>query len=74
MVVATHDNATYTLRELDGTILKIPIAGKRIKTFKRKDGKFIQMILQHLTLKRKVKKNTGSETKEDGNLHADEDE
>ena len=40
VVVTTHDNGTYTLRELDGTMLKIPIAGKRIKAFKRRDGRF----------------------------------
>jgi hypothetical protein len=40
VVVATHNNATYTLRELDGTILKIPVAGKWIKTFMRRDGRF----------------------------------
>ena len=40
VVVAVHDNATYTLRELDGTTLRIPIAGKRMKAFKRRDGRF----------------------------------
>ena len=29
-----HDNATYSLCELDGTDLKVPIAGKRVKLFK----------------------------------------
>ena len=34
-----HDNATYSLSELDGTEVKVPIAGKRIKVFKqRKDN------------------------------------
>jgi len=40
VVVAVHDNATYSLRELDETRLKIPVAGKRIKTFKKRDGRF----------------------------------
>jgi hypothetical protein len=40
VVVAIHDNGTYTLRELDGTMLKIPVAGKRIKTIRRRDGRF----------------------------------
>ena len=40
MVVATHDNATFTLCKLDDTILKIPIASKRINEFKRRDGRF----------------------------------
>jgi hypothetical protein len=38
VVVTVHDNATYLLKELDGTRLKIPIAGKRVKIFKRRDG------------------------------------
>ena len=33
-----HDNATYSLRELDGTPLRSRIAGKRIKLFKRRNG------------------------------------
>jgi hypothetical protein len=40
VVVARHDNATYILRELDGTMLKIPVAGKRIKTMRRRDDRF----------------------------------
>lgn len=41
VVVEVHDNATYTLRELDGTQLRIPVAGKRIKAFKKRDGKYL---------------------------------
>ncbi|KAL3676828.1 hypothetical protein R1sor_026776 [Riccia sorocarpa] len=33
-----NNNATYTLRELDGARLRTPIAGKRVKIFKRRDG------------------------------------
>ena len=40
VVEIVHDNATYSLRELDGTRLKIPVAGKRIKAFRRRDSKF----------------------------------
>lgn len=40
MVVIVHDNATYTLRELDRAIIRIPIAEKRVKAFKRRDGRF----------------------------------
>ena len=40
MVVAIHDNTTYTFCELDGTMLKILVAGKRIKIFKRRDERF----------------------------------
>jgi hypothetical protein len=40
VVVATHGNATYSLHEFDGTMSKISIIGKRIKAFKRRDGRF----------------------------------
>lgn len=36
VVKQVNDNATYLLRELDGTELKIPIAGKRVKLFRRR--------------------------------------
>ena len=42
VVITVHDNATYSLRELDGTRLKIPVAGKRIKVFKKRNGRFTQ--------------------------------
>ena len=32
-----HDNATYSLCELDGTDLKVPIVGKRVKLFKQRN-------------------------------------
>jgi hypothetical protein len=38
VVIKMHDNATYALRELDGTRLKVPIAGKRVKAFRRREG------------------------------------
>lgn len=41
IVVAMNNNATYLFCELDGTILKIHVARKYIKAFKRKDEKFI---------------------------------
>ena len=37
VMIATHNNATYTLCELKGTVLKISIVGKRIKVFRRRD-------------------------------------
>ena len=40
VVERVNDNATYLLCELDGTMFKIPIAGKRIKVFQRRDGRF----------------------------------
>ena len=33
------DNGTYRLCELDGTILRVPIAGKRVKIFKKRTDK-----------------------------------
>ncbi|KAL3691330.1 hypothetical protein R1sor_004981 [Riccia sorocarpa] len=36
-VVRVLDNATYLLRELDGTPLRVPTAWKRVKIFKRRD-------------------------------------
>jgi hypothetical protein len=41
VVEMVNDNATYLLRELDGTLFKIPIAGKRIKVFRRRDGRLL---------------------------------
>ena len=33
------DNGTYRLCELDGTVLRVPIAGKRVKIFKKRTDK-----------------------------------
>ncbi|KAL3679494.1 hypothetical protein R1sor_022450 [Riccia sorocarpa] len=38
VVEHVYDNATYGLRELDGARLRRPIAGKRHKIFKKRDG------------------------------------
>ncbi|MCO5610085.1 hypothetical protein L7F22_064320 [Adiantum nelumboides] len=40
MLCFMHMNATYKLCELDGTELKVPIARKRVKLFKRQEGEF----------------------------------
>ena len=37
IVKQMNDNVTYFLRELDGTELKLPIAGKRIELLRRKN-------------------------------------
>ena len=37
LVKKVEDNVTYHLTELDGTPLALPIVGKRIKIFKRRD-------------------------------------
>ena len=36
VVKSANDNATYHLAELDGTRLTVPIAGKRVKIFKKR--------------------------------------
>ena len=39
VVTSANDNGTYHLAELDGTRMAIPVAGKRIKAFKKRhDG------------------------------------
>ena len=40
-VVHVFDNATYQLCELDETQLKVPIAGKRVKLFKKREGQIV---------------------------------
>ena len=47
VVERVNDNATYWLRELDGTMFKIPIARKRIKVFQRRDERFYSNDLNH---------------------------
>jgi hypothetical protein len=70
VVVAKHDNATYTLRELDGTMLKIPVAGKRIKTFKRRDGRFYSDDIADFAARENDEvEEVDSETSEDGNQY-----
>ena len=36
VVQSANDNGTYHLSELDGTRMAIPVAGKRIKAFKKR--------------------------------------
>ena len=36
VVTKVHDNATYTVRELDGIEHRVPYAGKRVKLFKQR--------------------------------------
>jgi hypothetical protein len=48
VVIKVHSNGTYSLRELDGTLLRIPVAGKRVKVFKRRDGRFCSKELAEL--------------------------
>ena len=37
MIRSVNDNATYHLTDLDGTRITTPVAGKRIKAFKRRN-------------------------------------
>ena len=38
VVTKVHDNATYSVQELDGAEHRLPYAGKRVKLFKRRVG------------------------------------
>jgi hypothetical protein len=74
VVVATHDNATYTLHELDGTMLKIPVVGKQIKTFRRRVGRFYaDDIADSETQEDEEVEQADSETSEDSNLYENEE-
>jgi hypothetical protein len=68
VVVTTHDNGTHILRELDGTMLKIPVAGKRIKIFRRRDGRFYSDNIADFAAREDDEvEEADSETSEDGN-------
>jgi hypothetical protein len=70
VIVAIHNNGTYTLRELDGTMLKIPVAGKRIKTFRRRDGRFYSDDIADFAAREDDEvEEADSETSEDGNQY-----
>jgi hypothetical protein len=36
VVTSVDDNGTYHLAELDGTRIAVPVAGKRVKAFKKR--------------------------------------
>jgi hypothetical protein len=36
VVTSVDDNGTYHLAELDGTRITVPVAGKRVKAFKKR--------------------------------------
>ena len=75
VVVATHDNATYTLHELDGTMLKIPIASKQIKTFRKRNNKFYSDdIIDLETWENDEMEEADLETNEDENLRGYEED
>ena len=35
VVTSVNDNSTYHLAELDGTTVAVPVAGNRVKAFKK---------------------------------------
>ena len=37
VVTSANDNGTYHLAELDGTRMAVPVAGKRVKAFKKQN-------------------------------------
>ena len=37
VVTSANDNGTYHLEEFDGMRMSVPVAGKRIKAFKKRD-------------------------------------
>ena len=77
VVKHVHDNATYSLCELDGTELKIPIVGKMIKLFKQRDAS--EPVEDHMEDEVEESKDLDAEednddgTMEDKNIVDDED-
>ena len=43
VVTSANDNATYHLVELDGSRLVVPIPGKRVKIFKKRQDKDLDL-------------------------------
>ena len=74
MVVAIHNNATYTLCELNGTVLRLPITSKQIIAFKRRDSRFHSNdIAAFETQEEEEVEDIELVTNEDENLHEDEE-
>jgi hypothetical protein len=65
VVTNVHKNGTYSLRELDGTLLRTPIAGKRIKAFKRRDGSFLTEDVEELLYQQPLNEDTLDEEREE---------
>ena len=61
----TYDNGTYRLKELDGTMLKNLVAGKRVKIFKKRQDSSPSLIYSY---EDEVRKNgiTGTEIEDEG--------
>ena len=58
IVMHVFDNGTYKLCELDGTELRVPIAGKRIKLFKTKGG---EIVVEDITLEIEIAEDNESD-------------
>ncbi len=69
LVVKLHDNTTYLLQELDGTHLRIPIVGKQIKAFKRRDGRFAMKSLEEVLSQQNNHEESNPETESEGDYN-----
>ncbi|KAL3687746.1 hypothetical protein R1sor_014055 [Riccia sorocarpa] len=69
VVLAVNDNATYLLRELDRTPLRLVVAGKRVKLFKRRDH--TSELLDFIDLERRVVNDQDIEEDEDAEQEED---
>ena len=69
IVLRVFDNATYKLKELDGAKIRIPIAGKRIKIFKKRS---IDLRIKDLAPDFEGNEYINDEETQDVELHDDE--
>ncbi|KAL3680762.1 hypothetical protein R1sor_023718 [Riccia sorocarpa] len=72
VVLVVNDNATYLLRELDGTPLRLVVAGKRVKLFKRRDD--TSELLDFIDLERGAAENQDIEENEDAEEEEDKED
>ena len=70
VVMQVLDHGAYKLCELDGTVLKVPIAGKRVNLFKRRDGQFA---LEDTGIDEASEEDTGSISDEESDPILDEE-
>ena len=62
------DNGTYRLCELDGTMLRVPIAGKRVKIFKKRTDKEPYVTLDKTDNEEQSDKDRGDAESEESGL------
>ena len=73
MVLQVHNNATYSLRKLDGTRLKVLIVGKRVKIFKQRyDRLDMETIANEFDLFDDVENDEEVEDQEVDEVHEDD--